>query len=152
MKSNISIKAAFAIAFLAFSGMTISGLAHAHKDATGIVKERMDNFKKSQDNLKSIRRLIKKGDTAAIVPLADEIRDWAVRMPEYFPQGSGGAPSEAATAIWEDVEGFRNAASRHEEAAEALMELALDGDIASLDASFGNLAGTCKACHQRFRQ
>jgi len=138
--------------FLVMSGALIGGMAFAHKDATGIVKERMDNFKKSQENLKSIRRLIRDGALDDIVPLAEEIRAWAVRIPEYFPEGSGAAPSEAAPAIWEDVEGFRKSARSHAQAAEALSILARSGDIAGLNDAFGELAGSCKACHQRFRQ
>ena len=141
-----------ALIFSFVSGVTVSGLSHAHEGATGIVKERMDNFKKSQNNLKSIRRLIRDGETEAIVPLAEEIRAWAARIPEYFPEGSGGAPSEAADTIWEDFEGFRDAARRHEDAAEALVKLARNGDISRLNQAFGEVAGTCKACHQRFRQ
>ncbi|XDZ66475.1 cytochrome c [Alphaproteobacteria bacterium LSUCC0684] len=150
--SRLYITSLFAGSFVVVSGVLIGGLAHAHKDATGIVKERMDNFKKSQENLKSIRRLIRDGEAEAIVPLADEIRNWAVRIPEYFPEGSGAAPSEAAAAIWEDVEGFRKAARSHEQAADTLSRLARSGDIAGLDDAFGELAGSCKACHQRFRQ
>ena len=141
-----------ALIFSFVSGVTVSGLSHAHEGATGIVKERMDNFKKSQNNLKSIRRLIRDGENEAIVPLAEEIRAWAARIPEYFPEGSGGAPSEAADTIWQDFKGFRDAARRHEDAAEALVKLARNGDISRLNQAFGDLAGTCKACHQRFRQ
>ena len=60
-------------------------LALAHSGATGIVKERMDMFKKNQDNLKAIKSHIGSEDYESIVKLADEIRDWAVKMPDYFP-------------------------------------------------------------------
>jgi len=141
-----------ALIFSFVSGVTVSGVSHAHEGATGIVKERMDNFKKSQNNLKAIRRLIRDGDAEPVVPLADEIRAWAARIPEYFPEGSGGAPSEAADTIWQDFKGFRDAARRHEDAAEALVKLARNGDVSRLNQAFGEVAGTCKACHQRFRQ
>jgi len=141
-----------ALIFSFVSGVTVSGVSQAHEGATGIVKERMDNFKKSQNNLKAIRRLIRDGDAESVVPLADEIRAWAARIPEYFPEGSGGAPSEAADTIWEDFEGFRNAARRHEDVAEALVKLARNGEVSRLNQAFGDVAETCKACHQRFRQ
>ena len=63
-------------------------LALAHSGATGIVKERMDMFKKNQNNLKAIKSHIRSENCESIVKLADEIRDWAVKMPEHFPEGS----------------------------------------------------------------
>ena len=59
-------------------------LALAHSGATGIVKERMDMFKKNQGNLKAIKSHIGSEDYKSIVNLADEIRDWAVKMSDYF--------------------------------------------------------------------
>ena len=54
-------------------------LALAHSGATGIVKERMDMFKKNQGNLKAIKSHIGSEDYGSIVKLADKIRDWAVK-------------------------------------------------------------------------
>jgi len=132
--------------------LSICGFATAHEDATGIVKERMDNFKQSQANLKAIRRLIRDDDMEPIIPLAREISDWAKRIPAYFPEGSGDAPSEADDMIWEDPEGFAEAASRHEEAALALLRLAQAGETETIGHAFKELAATCKTCHQQFRQ
>ena len=53
-------------------------------------------FKHSKDNMKAINMHLRGGDYRAIVPLAEDIRDWASKMPDYFPQGSDGKPSEAA--------------------------------------------------------
>ena len=85
-------------------------VALAHIGATGIVKERMDMFKKNQDNLKAIKAHIGSEDYGSIVQLADEIRAWAVKMPDYFPEGSNEKPSEASPRIWTDFDGFKNAA------------------------------------------
>ena len=82
-------------------------LALAHSGATGIVKERIDMFKKNQGNLKAIKSHIRSENYESIVKLADEIRDWAVKMPEYFPEGSNEKPSEASPAIWADFDGLR---------------------------------------------
>ena len=73
----------------------LSAAAMAHSGAT-IIKERMDFFKRSKDNMKAINMHLRGGDYRAIVPLAEDIRDWASKMPDYFPQGSDGKPSEAA--------------------------------------------------------
>ena len=70
----------------------LSAAAMAQSSATGIIKERMDFFKRSKDNMKAINMHLRGGDYRAIVPLAEDIRDWASKMPDYFPQGSDGKP------------------------------------------------------------
>ena len=90
-------------------GAAVSTTSLAHSGATGIVKERMDMFKLNQKHLKAIKSHIRSEDYLSIIKLADEIRDWAVKMPEYFPEGSNEKPSEASPSIWTDFNGFKNA-------------------------------------------
>ena len=126
-------------------------LALAHSGATGIVKERMDMFKKNQDNLKAIKSHIRSGDYESIVKLADEIRDWAVKMPEYFPEGSNEKPSEASPAIWTDFDGFKDAAMKNETAATQLISAAKAGDQKAVVDGFKAVAASCKSCHQSYK-
>jgi cytochrome c556 len=127
------------------------GTALAHSGATGIVKERMDLFKRNKDNLKAIKAHIGDGDVDAIIPLADEIRDWAARMPDYFPAGSDQKPSEAAPAIWSDFDGFKKAAEDNQRAAEMLVVAAKSGDMDTVISGFKSVAATCKSCHNAFK-
>ena len=62
--------------------ISLSAAAMAHSGATGIIKERMDFFKRSKDNMKAINMHLRGGDFRAIVPLAEDIRDWASKMPD----------------------------------------------------------------------
>ena len=94
------------------AGLFLSVSAFAHKGATGIVKERMDNFKASQMALKQIFAASKRNDFEAMVPLANQIKNWAEIMPTKFPSGSDGLPSEVAPAISRDFEGFKSAAKK----------------------------------------
>ena len=126
-------------------------LALAHSGATGIVKERMDMFKKNQDNLKAIKSHIRSGDYESIVKLANEIRDWAVKMPEYFPEGSNEKPSEASPAIWADFDGFKSAAMKNETAAKQLIDAAKAEDQEAVVDSFRAVATSCKSCHQSYK-
>ena len=126
-------------------------LALAHSGATGIVKERMDMFKKNQDNLKAIKSHIGSGDYESIVKLADQIRDWAVKMPEYFPEGSNEKPSEASPAIWADFDGFKNAAMKNETAAKQLIDAAKAEDQEAVLDGFKAVATSCKSCHQSYK-
>ena len=61
------------------------------------------------------------GDYRAIVPLAEDIRDWASKMPDYLPQGSDGKPSEATLEIRKDFDDFTQAAMDHYEAADTIV-------------------------------
>ena len=138
--------------FLALSvGLLLSVSALAHKGATGIIKERMDNFKASQTALKQIFAASKRNDFEAIVPLANQIKNWAGIMPTKFPTGSDGPPSEADPAIWTNFEGFKLAAKENFEAARLLEVTALNGDAKATAKAIKQLAGTCKSCHQSYR-
>ena len=126
-------------------------LVFAHSGATGIVKERMDMFKKNQGNLKAIKAHIGSEDYGSIVKLTDEIRDWAVKMPEYFPEGSNKKPSEASPAIWTDFDGFKNAAMKNETAAKQLIAAAKAEDQKAVVDGFKAVASSCKSCHQSYK-
>ena len=132
---------------------TLGGLgsALAHSGATGIVKERMDMFKRSQKNLKAIKSHIRDKDYGSIAKLADEIREWAVKMPEYFPEGSNIKPSEASPKIWEDFSGFKGAAMKNETATKKLIAAAEAGDQTAVVEAFKAVASSCKSCHQSYK-
>ena len=139
---------------ICLSAITIglSAAAMAHSGATGIIKERMDFFKRSKDNMKAINMHLRGGDYRAIVPLAEDIRDWASKMPDYFPQGSDGKPSEAAPEIWTDFDGFTQAARNHYEAADTLVSAAKSKNAGNIAKAFKATAATCKSCHKSYRQ
>jgi cytochrome c556 len=123
-----------------------------HVGATGIIKERMDFFKRSKDNMKAINMHLRDGDYRAIVPLAEDIRDWSSKMPNYFPQGSDGKPSEAAPEIWTDFDGFTQAARNHYEAADTLVSAAKSENAGDIAKAFKATAATCKSYHKSYRQ
>ena len=123
----------------------------AHTGATGIIKERMDFFSRSKDNLRAIKSYLKVGDLDSITPLAKEIRDWAIKMPDYFPKGSDGKPSEASPKIWVDFENFVKSAKANQVAAQKLFSATEKGDLSESIGSFKELAATCKSCHKVYR-
>ena len=139
------------ISFLLAFGTMFGAAALAHSGATGIVKERMDMFKKSQNNLKAIKAHIGSEDYKSIVKLAEEIRDWAVKMPDYFPEGSNEKPSEASPTIWSDFDGFKDAAMKNETAAKQLIVAAKAEDQKAVVDGFKAVAASCKNCHQSYK-
>jgi len=129
----------------------LSALALAHSGATGIVKERMDRFSQNKDNLKVIKAHLAENNLAAIIPPAEQIRDWAKQMPDYFPAGSNAKPSEASPEIWVDFSRFERAAAANYQAANELILAAQSGNATATRDAFKATAATCKSCHKSFR-
>jgi len=124
------------------ASLPLSVSAFADNEATGIIKERMDNFKASQMALKQIFAASKRNDFEAIVPLANQMNNWAEIMPKKFPTGSDRPSSEATPAIWTDFEGFKLAAKENFEAASFSQVTALNGDAKPPAKAIKQLAGT----------
>ena len=148
MKKRLIIIATILTAFLS----AMPGILSAHDGATGIVKERMDNFKATQGHLKAIGGLMRSGDYAAIIEHAQQIKAWADKMPDFFPEGSGGAPSAAKPRIWEDFDGFKAAAQSHANATQGIIDAANAQDMSALTAAFQATAGSCGSCHKVFKK
>ena len=68
-----------------------------------------------------------------------------------FPPESSTGKTDALPAIWEKPEKFKEALTAFQTAAAELAKAA-DGEVKSLAAPFGNLAKTCKGCHDDFRK
>lgn len=126
--------------------------AHAHSGATGIVKDRMDRFKESQQALKAIAKAIKTEDYDAILAPAETIAQWGDEMVSYFPEGSNPSPSEALDVIWQEMDQFNAMASANAKAVRRLQRLVREGDHARIKPAFNEVVGSCKSCHQKFRQ
>ena len=148
MKKRLIIIATILTAF----SSAMPGILSAHDGATGIVKERMYNFKATQGHLKAIGGLMRSGDYAAIIKHAQQIKAWADKMPDFFPEGSGGAPSAAKPRIWEDFDGFKAAAQSHANATQGIIDAANAQDMSALTAAFQATAGSCGSCHKVFKK
>lgn len=146
------IRSVIILSFCIFAGSSLFLSVNAHDGATGIVKQRMDKFSESKQQLKQIQAALGTKDFETIVTAAASIRDWAREMPDYFPAGSGGAPSKASPRIWETFDGFREAAKAHETAAAELILAAQSGQQDDTINAFKQLAQTCSSCHKAFRQ
>ncbi len=143
--------------FLAASiSVFVAGVALAHSGATGIVKERMMAMKEIAAATKSIAKLDWANVDTARVKLkrsALVLNKHASEMGELFPEGSIQGPSEAIPAIWERPEEFQKIANLLETASAQLAQMSDDASSKSeIQPVFLQIAGTCKGCHQEFRQ
>ena len=146
------IRSVIILSIFIFAGSSLIVTVDAHDGATGIVKQRMDRFSESKQQLKQIQAALGTQDFKTIATAATSIRDWARDMPDYFPAGSGGAPSKASPRIWASFDGFRDAAKAHETAAAKLILAAQSRQQDVTINAFKQLAQTCSSCHKAFRQ
>lgn len=131
-------------------------LALAHEGATGVVKERMDLMDSQKEAMKTIGDMARgktKFDAAKAAEAARDIADTAKKIPELFPEGSGGDKnkSDALPAVWENWDRFTANADDLGSAAETLV--ATFGDSASQEwkPAFQKVGDACKSCHEDFR-
>ncbi|SEM80802.1 c-type cytochrome [Palleronia pelagia] len=117
------------LAAIAMTGTTVAALAHS--GATGIVKERMDGMKAMGDAVKSVAPMMRgemEYDADTMRAAARTFQQHAGEaMTELFPEGSGGMPSEAKDAVWEDWDAFADLADRLAVYAEGLEGAAGNG-------------------------
>ena len=123
----------------------------AHKDAKGIVKERMDKFKESKQLMKKINAGLQNDNFKVIGESGQMLLLWSKEMHNFFPEGSDIPPSEASSDIWLNPEGFNKAIKNFELASLELINQSNTNDKDKTINAFRNLAGTCKGCHQKFR-
>ena len=141
----------FYISFLLISSIVSLTPLLANEVAKGVVKERMDNFKMSKKMMQTIHKSIQNEDFVTIEKSATTLHNWSKGMIKYFPEGSDGAPSEASANIWLDPDGFKKAVNNFELASLKLINNSKEKDFDKTVDSFRSLAGTCKGCHQKFR-
>lgn len=91
-------------------------------------------------------------DAAAFARHAERVAFIAPQLLEGFPEGSGsGAETEARPEIWTDAAGFKSKMDDFVRESKQLAEVARTGDEAKTKEQFKATAGTCKACHDRYR-
>lgn len=132
----------------------IGSTAHAHKGATGVVKQRMDMMKSLASAMKQLAAMFRNKrpyNAAQVASLARVIAGHANRFPKMFPQGTNQHPSEAVDAIWTDWSRFM-AAARQMHAAALRLEGAAAGPRRDARRAFAGVARTCRTCHTDFRK
>lgn len=111
--------------------LTIAGGVWAHSGATGVVKERMDGMMAMSEAIKSITPLMRgktEYDAARVEAFAAVLKTHSGEaMTRLFPEGTGGKPSVAKPAVWENWQRFVALANRLDTLAEGLARAAGNG-------------------------
>ena len=126
--------------------------AQAHEGATGIVKERMDAMEDMAKAMKEIRRrMLANRDLRGIASEAARIASAAQRLPQLFPPGSNGGPSEALPSVWRQWPKFQAEAERLVQETGKLAQSAASGDPKEVAAQYRSAGQVCLDCHETFR-
>ena len=116
-----------------------------------LIAERKANFKANAAAMKAINAALGGGDFDTVITQATTIANWARVMPTYFPENSDSGDTKARADIWMDFDGFKSRASANEQAALTLISSAKNGDVSATIGAFKTLGGTCKSCHDNFK-
>jgi cytochrome c556 len=142
-----------------------AGGALAHDDkmpanagpATKAAYVRHENFERLGAAFKSLNDELRKGspDKAVVAKSAATMNQLVTALPTWFPRGSGveaRAMSEAKANIWTDSAGFTAAATTARGEVGKLNAAAAAGNIDAVKASVRPVGGSCKGCHDKYRQ
>jgi len=142
-----------------------AGGAFAHDDkmpanasaATKAAYARHANFEKLGAAFKGLNDELRKGspDKAVVAANAKTMNTLVGALPTWFPRGSGveARPmSEAKAAIWTDAAGFTAAATASRTEVAKLNAAAAAGDMDAVKAQVRPTGGSCKGCHDKYRQ
>ena len=124
----------------------------AHQGASGIVKERMDEFLKARGQMKQMQRALQNNQFETIADISADMQNWAKNMVKSFPEGSNEKPSEASLSIWRDSTGFANAAAFYNDSLIKLNESALTYDRDAVITAYQAVGQACKSCHKSYRK
>ena len=130
-----------------FSGI-VCGPIIAQAD---VIAERRANFKANAAAMKTIRAALGASDFEMVVTQATTIAKWAKAMPNYFPANSDMGDTKARADIWMYFDDFKSRASANEKAALTLISTAKTSDVSATIGALKQLGGTCKSCHDNFK-
>jgi cytochrome c556 len=141
------------------AGSTIAAAAAkplSKEAALKLMHDRHENMEKIGDATKAAGRTLKSGspDIAVIRTSAATIAGLAPKVPSWFPAGTGPdvGKTEAKAEIWQKPEDFAVKSRDFAKAALAFEAAAKSGDMAAVQARFGELGKTCKGCHDPYRE
>ncbi|MBX3478969.1 MAG: cytochrome c [Caulobacter sp.] len=142
--------------------LAIAGLALALTAGSALALDAASQIKARQDGMKGIGGATKgiydtlsgDKDAAKLKAYAARINSLAPQVPGWFPAGTGpeaGVKTEAKAAIWSDKADFNAKAQAFATQAAKLNAAAETGDANAVKTEFMALRGTCKSCHDKFK-
>jgi len=143
------------IAGIMTAGVLTAGVAVA-QDPLAVIDARKTELKKAGGAMKAIGGFLKDGTgtVADVQTNAATIDAVAKAFPGWWPTGTavGVGKSEAKPGIWENADDFKAKTVAFQTASADLVKAAAGGDKAAIGAAMGKVGGTCKTCHETYRE
>lgn len=120
------------------------------------ISARQAEFKKLGRAMKGVNDELKKSspDVGAIHANAKVMADVAGKVRGAFPRGTGpgaGVKTDALAVIWTNNGDFTKRMKGLADATRGLQSAAAGGDVAKIKAAFPAVGGSCKGCHDIFK-
>jgi cytochrome c556 len=123
--------------------------------AAQVMHERHEGMETIGKNFKALHRELEASspNVATVRASASTIANLSKKASGWFPAGTGPdiGKTGAKPEIWQNPEDFAAKLAAFQKAAQAYNAIAAGGDVSAMKAGFANLAGTCKACHDKYR-
>ena len=123
--------------------------------ATAVMHERHEGMESMGNDLKALHRALDSDDPnmAAIRSAAADIAKKSKAALGWFPAGTGpeAGKTGAKPDIWQNPSDFAAKLAAFQKVAQKFYAIALAGNADGLKASADDLAGSCKACHDKYR-
>jgi cytochrome c556 len=123
--------------------------------AAAIMHERHEGMESIGNDMKTLHRDLDSDDPnmAAIRSAAADIAKKSKAASGWFPAGTGpeAGKTGAKPDIWQNPQDFAAKLAAFQKTAHQFYATALAGDATGLKTSADELAGTCKACHDKYR-
>lgn len=142
---------------VAVAGLTgFAFTAQAQQDPLAVVDARKTELKKAGGAMKAIGGFLKEGTgtVADVQAAAATIESVSKAFPNWWPAGTavGVGKSEAKPEIWTKMDDFKAKTVAFQTEAGGLVTAAASGDKAAIGAALGKVGGTCKGCHEVYRE
>src|SRR5438270_3086329 len=123
--------------------------------AAAIMHERHEGMESMGNDLKTLHRVLDSDDPnmATARSAAADIAKKSKAASGWFPAGTGpeAGKTGAKPDIWQNPQDFAAKLADFQKVAQQFYATALAGDANGSKANADNLAGTCKACHDKYR-
>lgn len=147
---HIFKSAALALCLVSVTAVGTPALA----DDAGEIKYRQAVMKSIGGHMGAIVGILKgrSANKDHLVTHARGITNLAGITGTIFPPGSDFGETEALPAVWEKPDEFAKAVRMFEIAAKDMLAASESGDMAAVGTALGKLGGSCKNCHENFRE
>ena len=143
------------IALLGVIAFGLIAAAPSRDQALKIMHERHEGMETIGKSAKAINRELAGGspNLATVRASAAAISNLSRKASGWFPKGTGPelGKTGAKPEIWQNWTDFTAKLHNFQAAAKMFNAAAASGDAGAIKARFGDLGGTCKACHDKYR-